>query len=367
MLESLQAGLSGFLPSIIGFIAVVGVVVFVHELGHFLAARLMGVRVDVFSIGMPPKMWSFKRGDTEYKLGWVPIGGYVKIAGMIDESMDEETITGGDDEFMSKGYFAKAFILTAGVIMNILLGIGIYSFIVLYEGKAVVNEEPVIGGIMEEYPAARAGLQENDRIINIDGELIRSWEDITQAVHPRPHDSLSVTWVRGADTLSAIMFTEAAQQPSADGVREVGLIGIGPQVEMQSVGPFTALAEGTKLTVRYLGLSLESISRLITGKASVKEFTGIVGIVHMSGETVRAGWVTFISFIGFISIAIGFFNILPVPMLDGGHLVVATIEAVIKRSISNRVKLIVQQIGLALIIILTIVVAYYDVLRIVTN
>ncbi len=367
MVETIEASLFGFLPNIIGFVAVVGVVVFVHELGHFLAARLMGVRVEVFSIGMPPRMVGIQKGETEYRIGWIPIGGYVKIAGMIDESMDEDGVTGADDEFISKGYFAKAFILVAGVIMNLLLGMLIFSFITLYEGKPVVNETPVIGALMEEFPAAQAGMQVGDRIIEIASEPITSWDDITAAVHPHPNDSLEVAWVRGADTLSAVVFTEAQKQPTADGVREVGLIGIGPDVNMERVGPFEAVIEGTHLTFRYIMLSIDSVMRLVSGSASVKEFTGIVGIVHLSGETVRAGWVSFMSFIGFISVAIGFFNILPVPMLDGGHLVVATIEAVTKRSISNKVKLIVQQVGLAVILLLTIIVAYYDVLRIFEN
>jgi len=149
-----------------------------------------------------------------------------------------------------------------------------------------------------------------------------------------------------------------------DGEREIGLIGITQNITYVKVPPAQAISKGAKLTVTYLQMSVETVSKLVTGRASIKEVTGIVGIVQYSGQTARAGWVSFLGFIGFISISIGFFNILPIPMLDGGHIVMATIEVIIRRNLSTKVKLIIQQVGLALILVLMVVVTYHDVLRI---
>jgi regulator of sigma E protease len=350
--------------TLLSFIVVLGIVIFIHELGHFLAARLSGARVEVFSIGFPPKMFGFTRGDTEYRVGWVPLGGYVKIAGMIDESMEgEETLTGAPDEFMSKSYPQKVFMLSAGVIMNFLLGFLLYSFIAFSEGKPVADPSATIGSVVQGYPAQEAGLESGDRIISLDGEEISTWDELTSIVHPRPGDSLQVTWVRAADTLSATVVTRA-DEVSVEGVTETrGMIGIGPEFQREPVGFFEAIGHGAQTTGRIVGLTLQMFGRLFTGQASIEELTGPVGIVHLSGETARAGWATFLSFIALINISIGLLNIMPFPVLDGGHIVFVTIEALIRRQISTKVKIIVQQVGMVLLLLLMVVVTYNDILR----
>ncbi len=350
--------------TLISFIIVLGVVVFVHELGHFLAAKAAGARVEVFSLGFPPKLAGIKRGETEYRIGWIPLGGYVKIAGMVDESLEgEESITGAPDEFMSKSTPAKAFIITAGVMMNLLLGFLIYSGITLIEGEPKLVETATIGSVAEEYPAGRAGLLPGDRIIAIDETRIGNWEDLTEAVHSRPGDTLLVRWRRGADTLSALIPTRTEKIFFEGASREVGMIGVGPKVEMIPAGLFRAVERGGALTYMYLKLSAQSLAMLITGRASIKELTGPVGILALSGETARQGWVSFLGFIGLISVSIGFLNILPFPVLDGGYLVYILIEAMIRKPIPARVKLVLQQVGMALLLLLVVVVTYHDIFR----
>ena len=348
----------------IAFVVVVGVVIFIHESGHFLAARAVGARVEVFSLGLPPRLVGIKRGDTEYRLGWIPLGGYVKIAGMIDESMDDEGVTGAPDEFMSKSYPSKVFILIAGVLMNFLLGFLIYAFIVFVEGDIKIDPSSSIGSLAEGYPAQEAGMLSGDRIISINSKEISTWEDLTKIIHNRPGESLSISWVHEADTVTSAVVPRTETRQLEDGEREIGLIGITQNITYVKVPPAQAISKGAKLTVTYLQMSVETVSKLVTGRASIKEVTGIVGIVQYSGQTARAGWVSFLGFIGFISISIGFFNILPIPMLDGGHIVMATIEVIIRRNLSTKVKLIIQQVGLALILVLMVVVTYHDVLRI---
>ncbi|MBZ0266059.1 RIP metalloprotease RseP [bacterium] len=347
------------------FIVVLGAVVFVHELGHFLAAKWMGARVEVFSVGFPPKLFGFQRGETEYRLGWVPLGGYVKIAGMIDESFDESTITGEPDEFNSKSTPAKMFIISAGVIMNFILGFIMFSAVSLVDGEREIDPSATVGGVSAEYPAQAAGMEVGDRIINIDGVTIQSWEELTGAVHSRPGDTLVVSWLHGSDTLSSRIVTHIETVPDLDegGQKEIGLLGISPNVNVTPVNFPQAIVAGGKMTASTISLSLESLGKLITREESIKAVAGPVAIMHFSGETARAGFITFIGFIGFISVSIGLLNIMPFPILDGGHLVYILIEAIIRKPIPTRVKLILQQVGIALILLLVIVVTYNDITR----
>ncbi|MFH1861716.1 MAG: M50 family metallopeptidase [bacterium] len=162
------------LLTLLAFLIVLGVIILVHEFGHFCAAKLMGVRVEVFSIGFFKKIIKKKIGETEYAISILPLGGYVKMAGMVDESLDDKPLTGESWEFMSKNFFQKFFILTAGVLMNFLLGIIIYFFLTWQIGIPEVNQ-PVVGQVVAGYPAAEVGLQTGDRIVMINSDSIRTW------------------------------------------------------------------------------------------------------------------------------------------------------------------------------------------------
>ncbi len=350
------------LITLVSFIIVLGVVVFIHELGHFLAAKAVGARVEIFSLGFG-KLVGKRHGDTEYRLGWIPLGGYVKIAGMVDESLDEGGITGAPDEFMSKSAPAKIFMISAGVLMNILLGFLIYWFIVLVQGEAKFDQAATVGSLAADYPAQDAGILEGDRILSIEGATIETWDDLIHAIHGNPGDTLAVTWLHGSDSLSALIPARSERILDGSEFREVGMIGIGQSYEMVPVGIGRAAVIGARLTYGYLELSARSLSMMITGRASIRELTGPVGIVVLSGATARAGWLIFLGFIGLISVSIGFLNILPIPALDGGHLVYIIIEAAIRRPISTRVKLILQQVGIAALLLLVVIVSYHDIIR----
>jgi regulator of sigma E protease len=352
------------LLTLLSFIVVLGVVVFVHELGHFLAAKLVGARVEAFSMGFG-KLIGKKVGDTEYRIGYIPLGGYVKIAGMVDEFMEEEGgITGADDEFQSKSTWAKMFMITAGVLMNMILGIIIYSFITLYEGEARIDPSATIGSVSNGYPALDAGIQPGDRIISVNGIYAETWEDFRQEVHTKPEQELHVQWVRGADTLSADIVTRAEEIVDIDGKRTVGMLGVGPAYERVKTGFFRSFAVGSQTTWNIIVLNLKSLKMLVSGSASISDVAGPVGIASMSGDFARAGWITYLSFIGLISISIGLINIMPFPVLDGGHLVYIIIEAIIRRPVSTEIKMRLQQVGIILLIGLVLVVTYHDILRI---
>jgi len=181
------------MTTIISIIITLGIIIFVHELGHFLAAKLMGVRVEQFSLGFPPKMISKKVGETEYMLSWIPLGGYVKMSGMVDESMDDKPLTGEPWEFMSKKYPQKLFVITAGVMMNFLLAFAIYTVITLWVGIGEIGPAK-IGSVEPGTPADSIGLLPGDLIVNVDGDTIPGWEVLSGYIHDRPGEEVFISW-----------------------------------------------------------------------------------------------------------------------------------------------------------------------------
>lgn len=348
----------------IAFVIVLGVIIFVHELGHFIAAKLVGIRVETFSLGFPPKMISRKIGETEYVLSWVPLGGYVKMAGMIDESLDDKPLTGASWEFMSKTYGQKVLVITAGVLMNFLLGVLVYFLLTWRVGVPEVSSEPVVGYVIDGYPAAEAGIQTGDRIIAVGGDSITTWEALTGAIHPRAGDTLTVVWQRGGEVLLAHIVPIGVETSPGGDASMSGRIGIGPQQEFREVGVIGAAVNGVKLTGFIIVKSLEVLKMLIVGQANIDELAGPVAIAQYSGQMIRSGFVDFLSLIAYVSISIGLLNILPFPVLDGGHLIFISVEAVRGKPISSKVKLNIQKVGMALILAFFLIVTYNDILRI---
>jgi len=348
--------------SILSFIVVLGIIVFFHELGHFLAAKLMGVRVEQFSLGFPPKMVSRRWGETEYMISWVPLGGYVKMAGMVDESLEDKSLTGAAWEFMSKNFWQKVFIISSGVLMNFVLAFLLYTAITYSSGIGEVGAARV-GEVEAGAPADSLGLKSGDLITAVNGDTITGWENMAEVIHALPGKEIEVTWLRGQQLMSGRVTTKSEEILVRGGKRLVGLIGISPELERHPAGIVESIVIGAKSTAYVTAISVISIKMLVSGEASIKDLVGPVGIARFSGESVRSGAAVFFAFIALISINIGFINILPIPALDGGHLVYILIEAVIRRPISTKVKLIIQQIGMGLLLILILIISYNDIMR----
>ncbi|MDZ7372855.1 MAG: RIP metalloprotease RseP [candidate division KSB1 bacterium] len=344
--------------TIVSFIIVLGVLIFVHEFGHFLAAKAVGIRVERFSLGFPPRLIGKKIGDTDYCISAIPFGGYVKMAGMIDESLDTDSIKGEPWEFMSKPLWARFLAIFSGPLMNLLLAIVVFGLLAYWAGVGV-PVGPVVGEVQPGMPAEKAGFQPGDHIVEIDGQRISSWEQLTRVIHASAGKPLTIIRQRNGniDTVSVT--------PVKDAVQGIGLIGIAPQMRTERVGPLRALASGASYCWYLSKLLGRSLALMATGQVSWREgLGGPVRIAQMAGESARRGFSSFLAFLGFISLNLGWINLLPVPALDGGHLVLLLIEGVSRRPVSNKVRVIVQQIGMALLIAIMILAVINDLIRI---
>lgn len=353
------------MTTLVAFVVVVGVIVFVHELGHFLAAKLSGVRVEVFSLGFPPKAMSRKWGETEYQLAWIPLGGYVKMSGMADESRDDNFDPDDPRGFMRQTFPKKVFIIVSGVLMNVVLAWILYS-LTTWQGGLSKLEGTTLTMVAEDSPAARAGLAVGDRIVAVGGTEVTDWGELTRIIRASPQRSLPIVWVRGDSMMSATVTPEPAAEFSLEKARTdtVGKIGIVGTLIIQPVGPFKSILYGAIQVAYTIRLNVVSLAALLSGNASIGDLTGPIGIAKLSGESARAGWLDFLSFIAMISVSIGFLNIMPIPMLDGGHLVFIFLEAALRRPIPTKVKEGIMKLGLAALLTLVIVVSYHDIIRV---
>jgi len=417
------------------FLIVIGVLVFVHELGHFVMAKRAGVRVEKFSLGMGPKIFGYKKGDTEYVLSWLPLGGYVKMAG---ENPDEEP-TGDPGEFQSKSVWQRATIAATGPLTNIVLAfiimplvfmVGTYSegpakvgyveakspaensgfmagdVIVEINGRSIsdwtkalsliavnpdtdlkvtverngekktlalrpeaatefkigmsglVPDMPAeIGKLKPGFPAEKAGIKVNDKIIVVDGKAIYHWNQFSSMVRDSKGKNLSITVLRENKRM------ELTMTPKEDNGRYV--IGVEPIVRMvfKKHGFFESLRLGFDKTLEAIDLTFITLKKLVTFNLSIKTLGGPVMIAQMSGQAAAAGLSAFLSLLAMISISLGILNLLPIPVLDGGLILFLMIEAIRKKPLQRKTMEVAQSVGAGLLITLIAVVSYNDVMR----
>jgi len=354
--------------TLIATIFVLSVLVFIHELGHFLTAKLFKIRVERFSMGYPPRLFGKKLGETDYCISAIPFGGYVKISGMVDESLDSKQLESPPQpwEFRSKPWFQRFIVVAAGSIMNLLLALLIFSAVTWIQGVPE-PQGTVLGQVLEGKPAALAGLRPEDRIVRVDGKEIAAWDQLTGVVHSSPNKSLLFEWKRG-DTVLYSRITPIQEKIVDKGdLRQAGLIGILPKYEIKKVGLFKSIGYGSTNCYYLAKLVLNSVIHLITGRESVKSLAGPVFIAKMAGESAKSGFGVLIEFMALLSMNLGILNLLPFPVLDGGHILILCIEALIRRELPVKAKMVVQQFGMVLLIGLMLVAVYNDVLRIIKH
>ena len=354
------------MTTILAMIFVLVVLIFFHELGHYLAARSVGIRVERFYVGFNLFGLGLKKkiGHTEYGLGLIPLGGYVKVAGIVDESMDTQ-LTGAPWEFQSKNALQKIWFMSAGVLANLLLAVVIFASLALANGIVEADPSSEVGSLAEDYPAAAAGIQPGDEITAINGQSISSWEELTTIIHARPGETVEVTWVRDGETFRRVMETRATETLVDDEIRTVGMIGIGPVVTTRPAGFAEAVVSGFALTKRWFVLTYKSLAMIVTGKASLKDVGGPIMIAQLAGQSAQSGFSTLLGLLAIISVNLAFINILPIPALDGGHIIIALVEAALRRSLPLRARMAIQQLGVVLLLTLIVVILYNDIMRIV--
>jgi len=391
------------MTTILAFIFVLGVIVIIHELGHFFAARSVGVRVDRFSIGFPPRLFTvnsvdggfeinlffYKKNEmdkinwdivktwniniperkgsgTEYCFAIVPLGGYVKLAGMIDESMDG-TIQNEPYELMSKPVWAQIWVMSAGVIMNILLAFVIFTSLAWYQGVPTSENKPVIYSVEEDSPAKNANLLPGDKIIKVNDYSISTWSDLSSTIQKQPNKSINITYVREGKESSIDIYTTFRVFPIDGKLDTLGMIGIAPELIYKPIGIIRASQLGVASTVGGLGLVVLSIKLLISGQASVGDLGGPILIAQIAGETARAGIISLFGFMAIISCNLAFINFLPIPGLDGGHVFIILAESILRRKFTLKTRMIIQQIGMAFLLLLMATVMINDIGRLFTN
>jgi regulator of sigma E protease len=423
------------------FILVLGVLIFVHELGHFLAARRIGVRVLTFSLGFGPKLLKFRRGDTEYCVSAIPLGGYVKMAG----ENPEDARTGASDEFLSKSKWQRFQVLIMGPVMNLALALVVMAF-VLYQGAdvpAFTQQQVVVGTVEADSPAQKAGILPGDHIIQVGTIQVETWEEFGLETVTKANRAVKLTIIRDGKTI------EREVVPVAVGKYEEGVTGVIPPLRPQvaSVQPgepaeaaglrtgdvilavndekpivharvieiiranegkplqFEILRDGSTLTVPvtpkkfgdlvrigaqirelevriiqpnlieafklsaqrnydWAKLIVRTLGGLFTRDTPVKQLMGPVAIAGLSGEAAQAGWIQLFSLMAMISLNLGLLNLMPIPVLDGGHITILALEGLSRRDFSMKVKEKMLLGGFVLLLMLMVTVIYNDLARI---
>jgi regulator of sigma E protease len=333
----------------IAFLVVLGVLVFVHELGHYLAARWCGVHVDVFSIGFGRAIVTWRdRVGTVWKLAWLPLGGYVKLHGQErPEDVSPEVRAGwiSGRTFHEKEVAKRAIVVAAGPIANFLLAMVLFAGLFAVAGRPLML--PVAGDVLADSAAARAGVQANDRITAISGQPVRSFEDIQRIIAAHPDEHMVLTVRRGDTALDLPVLTDARD---AGGGQRVGMLGIrGGKMEFEKVSVPQAIWGGVQQTWQVSVDTLAGVGEMLSGRRGTEDLGGPLRIAELSGQVAQLGVASMITFIALLSVNLGLINLFPIPVLDGGHLLFYLAEAIRGRPISPRAQEYGFRAGLALL------------------
>ncbi len=336
--------------SIVWTILILGVLIFGHELGHFILARVNDVRVEEFALGMGPKLFGIRPKETQYSLRLFPIGGYVKMVG---EDGGEEN---DPRSFAKKSIPRRISILVAGPLMNFVLALVL--FVIAFMGLGVPSDQPVIGNVLEGYPAVTAGLQDNDRILAMNGNEVKTWEEAITYIRENTGEAITMTIQRGEETKSVTVTP----------VKETGvaypMLGIEQSIEKANL--FSSIKLGLYNTYSFTKQILMAFVYMFTGQMQV-ELAGPVGMTSIVGDVAKNGLMNLLALAGILSINLGIINLLPLPALDGGRVVFAAIEGIRGKALDPNKEAMVHFIGLMALFALMILVTYQDIAKLVAK
>ncbi len=357
----------GFLLTVLAFIAVIGPLVFVHELGHYLVGRWCGVKAEAFSIGFGPEIaaWVDKRG-TRWRLGALPLGGYVKFKGDMNAASQSDPrwlelpASERAESFPAKPLWQRAVIVAAGPMVNFLFAALLLGGLAYWQGNP--ESPPVVGAVAGGSAAQAAGLKPGDRIVSIMGRQVDSFSDISAIVMLRPNELLSYRIDRkGREIALDIAAGTRIEKDRFGNIYRIGQLGVqSAPIVFRPVKIWEAPGIGVRHGVQIFKSTIDGLGQIITGRRSVKEMGGPLKIAEISGQAVSLGFVSFLFFMAAISINLGFINLLPIPMLDGGHLLFYAIEGIQRRPVSPNAQEWAYRSGLALLLTLMVMVTFND-------
>ncbi len=357
----------GFLLTVLAFVAVIGPLVFVHELGHYLVGRWFGVKAEAFSIGFGPELaaWVDKRG-TRWRIGAFPLGGYVRFKGDMNAASQTDPAwlqlpaSERAESFPARPLWQKAAIVAAGPFVNFLFAILILSTFAFVYGES--RTPAVAGKVQVGSAAAAAGILPGDRIVSLNGREMTTFDDLRLYAQIRPGEPVTIVIKRSGKTIEKPGRVGAVQEQDGFGNKfKVGRLGIAPAQPIIEPVPFwRAPAVAFKQTGQIIRTMVETLGQILGGGRSVKELGGPLKIAEVSGQAATLGPESFVFFMALISINLGFINLLPIPMLDGGHLLFYGVEAIQRRPVSQRVQEWAYRSGLAVLLAMMMLVTFND-------
>lgn len=350
--------------TVVATIIVLGILIFAHELGHFLLAKLFRVRVEAFSLGFPPKLLHKKIGDTDYRLSVIPLGGYVKLLG--ENPNDEVPPELEPYSFMHHPLWHRFLIVLAGPMFNLLFAVLALFLVFALSGIPYLTTE--IGSVKADSPAAHAGLQKGDKILSVSGVPVARWDELSQKIRQSGERPVTLAVKRDDRIFNVDVVPQRMETSDIFGAKVFAMIiGVSSadQLAIERVGPLAALEEGAVYTFRLSALTVQSFYKLLIREVPLKTIGGPILIAQVAGKQAKLGVTYLIQFMAVLSVNLFLLNLLPIPILDGGHLFFFMLEAIRGKPMEIKQREVAQALGLMIILALMVLVFYQDIVRLV--